>query len=83
MQSSITDVIQPAGWYEWDGDFALSTLYYAEYANAGAGASTANRVTWPGFRVITASEAQAFTVSQFISGANWLPATGFPYSLGL
>ncbi|KAK4774597.1 hypothetical protein SAY86_009532 [Trapa natans] len=83
MQSSITDVIHPAGWYPWDGNFALNTLYYAEYANTGAGASTAGRVDWGGFRVITASEARAFTVSQFISGDNWLPATGFPYSPGL
>ncbi|GKD28917.1 pectinesterase inhibitor domain containing protein, partial [Tanacetum coccineum] len=35
MQSSISDVIVPAGWYPWDGDFALDTLYYREYKNKG------------------------------------------------
>lgn len=83
MQTSISDVINPAGWFPWDGNFALDTLYYAEYANTGAGAGTANRVTWKGFRVIAAAEAQAFTAGQFIAGGSWLSSTGFPFSLGL
>ncbi|KAL0441301.1 UNVERIFIED_CONTAM: Pectinesterase/pectinesterase inhibitor U1 [Sesamum radiatum] len=37
MQSSITDVIDPAGWHEWSGNFALNTLFYGEYQNTGAG----------------------------------------------
>lgn len=84
MQSVITDIINPAGWFEWNGNFALDTLYYGEYQNSGAGAGTANRVTWKGFRVITsATEAQAFTSGSFIAGSNWLGSTGFPFSLGL
>lgn len=84
MQTSISDIIDPAGWLEWDGDSGLDTLYYGEYKNTGAGASTSNRVNWKGFKVITsASEAQSFTPGNFISGSNWLPSTGFPYSLGL
>ncbi|XP_073034063.1 pectinesterase-like [Primulina eburnea] len=84
MQTEISDVINPAGWYPWNGNFALNTLFYAEYQNTGAGASTANRVTWKGFRVLTsAAEAQPFTVGRFIAGASWLPATGFPFSSGL
>uniref|UniRef100_A0A6N2MU17 Pectinesterase n=1 Tax=Salix viminalis TaxID=40686 RepID=A0A6N2MU17_SALVM len=66
MQSSITDVIQPAGWFEWSGSFALSTLYYAEYQNSGAGAGTSGRVTWKGYRVLTsAAEAQGIYSWQF------------------
>ncbi|KAI3789881.1 hypothetical protein L2E82_02686 [Cichorium intybus] len=84
MQSTISDVINPAGWFPWDGDFALDTLYYGEYQNTGAGADTSNRVTWPGYRVITnATEAAAFTAGNFINGGNWLGGTGFPFSLGL
>ncbi|KAJ8750681.1 hypothetical protein K2173_015862 [Erythroxylum novogranatense] len=84
MQTEISSIIHPAGWFEWDGNFALDTLYYGEYQNTGAGADIANRVNWRGFRVITsATEAQMFTAGNFISGANWLPSTGFPYSLGL
>lgn len=83
MQTSISDVIHPAGWFEWSGNFALSTLYYAEHANSGAGSGTGARVAWAGFKVIDATEARQFTPGEFIAGASWLPATTFPYSLGL
>ncbi|KAF5793485.1 putative pectinesterase [Helianthus annuus] len=84
MQSSITNVIHPAGWFEWDGNFALDTLYYGEYQNTGAGAATSSRVKWKGFKVITSSsEAQGFTPGSFIGGGSWLRNTGFPFSLGL
>ncbi|KAI9161936.1 hypothetical protein LWI28_022175 [Acer negundo] len=84
MQSSITDVIDPVGWHEWDGNFALNTLFYGEYQNTGAGAGTSKRVNWKGFKVITsASEAQGFTPARFIAGSSWLSSTTFPFSLGL
>ncbi|XP_068304017.1 pectinesterase-like [Pyrus communis] len=84
MQSSITDIIDPIGWHEWSGTFALNTLFYGEYANTGAGAGTSKRVTWKGFKVITsATEAQAYTPGRFIAGGSWLSSTGFPFALGL
>lgn len=84
MQTEISDVIDPAGWHEWNGEFALTTLYYGEYENTGNGANTSKRVTWKGFKVITsASEAQGFSASNFIGGSTWLTSTGFPFSLGL
>lgn len=84
MQSEISDVIDPAGWHEWSGNFALSTLFYAEYQNTGAGAGTSKRVNWKGYKVITsATEAQGFTPGTFIAGSSWLGSTGFPFSLGL
>ncbi|KAK1667867.1 hypothetical protein QYE76_056026 [Lolium multiflorum] len=57
----------PRGWLEWDGDFALKTLFYGEYGNDGPGAGTAGR----------------FTVGQFIQGAYWLNVTGVAYDKGL
>ncbi|NP_001265901.1 pectinesterase 3-like [Cicer arietinum] len=84
MQSSISDVIDPIGWHEWNGNFALNTLVYREYQNTGPGAGTSKRVNWKGFKVITsASEAQTFTPGNFIGGSTWLGSTGFPFSLGL
>ncbi|KAI6700318.1 hypothetical protein NL676_014642 [Syzygium grande] len=84
MQSSISDVIDPVGWHEWSGTFALSTLYYGEYQNTGAGAGTSSRVKWTGFKVISsATEAQGFTAGEFITGSSWLSSTGFPFSLTL
>ncbi|XP_062089024.1 pectinesterase/pectinesterase inhibitor [Humulus lupulus] len=84
MQSNIGDVIVPAGWFEWDGDFALKTLYYGEYLNRGPGAGTSKRVKWAGYHVITsAAEAQKFTVAQLIQGGVWLKSTGVSYTEGL
>ncbi|CAN6468695.1 unnamed protein product [Victoria cruziana] len=84
MQSEIDGLVNPAGWLAWSGNFALSTLFYGEYLNQGAGAGTGSRVTWPGYRVITsASVASQFTVQNFIVGDAWLGATGVPFSAGL
>uniref|UniRef100_A0ACD5W0L2 Uncharacterized protein n=1 Tax=Avena sativa TaxID=4498 RepID=A0ACD5W0L2_AVESA len=84
MQSYLDGHVHPRGWLEWDGDFALGTLFYGEYGNEGPGAGTAGRVRWPGYRVITdPSVAAQFTVGQFIQGAYWLNATGVAYDEGL
>ncbi|XP_030471059.2 pectinesterase 2-like [Syzygium oleosum] len=84
MMTYLDSLINSAGWMEWDGDFALDTLYYGEYMNTGPGSSTANRVTWVGYHVITsATEASKFTVGSFIAGGSWLPSTGVPYTTGL
>ncbi|KAB5553362.1 hypothetical protein DKX38_010673 [Salix brachista] len=84
MQSSISDVIHPAGWNGLKGRFALNTLSFAEYENSGAGAETSRRVTWEGYKMITsATEAQNFTARNFIDGSSWLKSTTFPFSLDL
>ncbi|KAL1188651.1 Pectinesterase/pectinesterase inhibitor 18 [Cardamine amara subsp. amara] len=84
MQSFIGDHIDPAGWFPWDGEFALSTLYYGEYANNGPGADTSKRVNWKGFKVIRDSkEADQFTVAKLIHGGLWLKPTGVTFQEGL
>ncbi|XP_059437558.1 pectinesterase-like [Corylus avellana] len=84
LRSNIDDLVDPAGWLEWNGTFALSTLYYGEYKNRGPGSNTSARVTWPGYRVINSStEASQFTVGAFIQGSEWLNSTSIPYFLNL
>ncbi|PIA61289.1 hypothetical protein AQUCO_00300667v1 [Aquilegia coerulea] len=84
INSQIDDLIDPAGWLEWNGTFALETLYYGEYMNRGPGSNTSSRVTWPGYRVINSStEASQFTVVNFIQGDEWLPSYKIPYFPGL
>ncbi|XP_054803640.1 pectinesterase 2-like [Prosopis cineraria] len=84
MKTFLDSLIDPSGWLEWSGNFALSTLYYGEYMNTGSGSSTSNRVIWPGYHVISsASEASKFTVSNFIGGNSWLPATNVPFTSSL
>ncbi|KAK4432760.1 Pectinesterase/pectinesterase inhibitor PPE8B [Sesamum alatum] len=84
MQSYISNSIRPEGWLEWNGDFALNTLFYGEYMNYGPGSGLGARVKWPGYRVFNSSvDANNFTVSQFIIGNTWLPSTGVRYTAGL
>lgn len=81
IQSYIDDLVDPAGWVEWSGDFALTTLYYGEFMNSGPGASTAGRVQWPGYHDMKISDAQNFTVANFISGDAWIQ--NVPFDKGL
>ncbi|XP_057466931.1 probable pectinesterase/pectinesterase inhibitor 13 [Actinidia eriantha] len=83
MESEISDIIHPDGWLPWDKDFALNTLYYAEYGNKGAGASVAARVKWPGHKVINKEEALKYTVGPFIQFNSWLNAASVPARFGL
>ncbi|KAL0333640.1 UNVERIFIED_CONTAM: Pectinesterase/pectinesterase inhibitor PPE8B [Sesamum angustifolium] len=84
MQSYISNAVRPEGWLEWNGDFALNTLFYGEYMNYGPGSGLGARVKWPGYHVFNSSaEANNFTVSQFIIGNTWLPSTGVRYTAGL
>ncbi|XP_014495807.1 pectinesterase-like [Vigna radiata var. radiata] len=85
MESNMSDIIDPAGWTEWEGTTrGLNTLFYREYNNFGPGAQTSKRVTWKGFKVVThAVEVEPFTVRNFIDGSQWLNSTGFPYKLDL
>ncbi|KAL6964708.1 putative pectinesterase/pectinesterase inhibitor 22 [Sarracenia purpurea var. burkii] len=84
MNTYMSGLVQPRGWLEWYGDFALGTLWYGEYKNFGPGASLSGRVKWPGYHIISdASVASYFTVGRFIDGRSWLPATGVKFSAGL
>ncbi|URE26809.1 pectinesterase [Musa troglodytarum] len=84
MQSYMDSLIEPAGWVQWNGDdLALNTLHDAEHNNSGPGSGTAGRVDWPGYLVISANDAINFTVSNFISGDQWLPMAGVPHDGGL
>ncbi|WZZ63084.1 hypothetical protein YC2023_063191 [Brassica napus] len=83
LKNFMDGFIDAKGWNEWMGDFALQTLYYAEFMNTGPGSETANRVNWPGYHVINETEAVWFTVSNFIVGDYWLPSMGVPYTGGL
>ncbi|KAM3752555.1 hypothetical protein ACB098_03G027700 [Castanea mollissima] len=84
MNTYISGLVQPRGWLEWYGDFALSTLWYGEYRNYGPGASLSGRIKWPGYHIIhDAAVADYFTVGRFIDGSSWLPHTGIRFTAGL
>ncbi|KAK1354254.1 Pectinesterase [Heracleum sosnowskyi] len=79
MHTFMESFIHPEGWREWSGDFALHTSYYAEFNNTGPGSGIRGRVSWPGFHIISSSDAANFTVRNFILGDQWIPKTGTPY----
>ncbi|CAM8907229.1 unnamed protein product [Rhodiola kirilowii] len=84
IKTDLDGLIHPKGWKEWKGNFALSTLYYGEYMNTGAGANTDQRVNWPGFHVLRLEEANQFSVSQFLThSASWITATSIPFYPGI
>ncbi|KAL6630940.1 hypothetical protein ACP70R_028280 [Stipagrostis hirtigluma subsp. patula] len=84
MESYVGELVDPAGWMPWSGDFALDTLFYAEYNNSGPGADTSRRVGWPGYHVLgDGTDAGNFTVTGMVLGDNWLPRTGVPFTSGL
>ncbi|XP_068659609.1 probable pectinesterase/pectinesterase inhibitor 17 [Aristolochia californica] len=83
MKCTLDSLINPAGWLEWNSKDDLSTLYYGEYMNSGGGAATGKRVNWPGFHVMSTTDATKFTVDNFLSGSSWIKSTGIPFIPGL
>ncbi|XP_010245821.1 PREDICTED: probable pectinesterase/pectinesterase inhibitor 51 [Nelumbo nucifera] len=66
-------LINPEGWMPWGGDFALGTLYYGEFQNAGPGANVSSRVPWSS--QIPAEHVFAYSVQNFIQGNEWIPTS--------
>ncbi|KAJ4893056.1 putative pectinesterase/pectinesterase inhibitor 23 [Raphanus sativus] len=83
METMIDDVIDPAGWLPWNGDFALKTLYYAEHLNAGPGSNQTLRVNWPGVKILSPEEALLYTGGRFLVGDSWIPQTQVPYTANM
>ncbi|KAJ8540029.1 hypothetical protein K7X08_026418 [Anisodus acutangulus] len=83
LESYIDSFINPQGWKEWSGNQSLDTLYYGEYDNSGPASGTDNRVTWSGYHIMDYYDAVNFTVSEFITGEEWLDSTSFPYDNGV
>lgn len=83
MQSFMDGLIDPSGWHDCNGTFALDFLYNAEYNNTGPGSNTTQRVTWSGYDIINETDAVNFPGSAFVQGDAWLPTTGVPYIGGL
>lgn len=82
MESDLGNNIDPAGWLPWAGDFALDTLYFAEYNNRGT--NLVHRVKWKGFHGnVKTNEVLPFTAGPFIQGGQWIPRTGKQYYLGM
>ncbi|XXG87187.1 hypothetical protein AAC387_Pa11g1936 [Persea americana] len=70
IHSYMDALISPEGWMAWDGDFALLTLYYAEFENVGPGANVSARVNWSS--QIPPEHVSAYSLENFIQGDEWM-----------
>jgi len=59
VNSSLSSIIQPAGWNDWGNSANDATARYNEYGNTGAGASRTSRVSWS--HLLTSAQAANYT----------------------
>ncbi|MCE3217040.1 hypothetical protein HAX54_010156 [Datura stramonium] len=71
LQCRFGDLINPAGWMPWSGEFALNTLYYGEFGNTGAAANAKERVLWSS--QIPPQHVYTYSLQNFIQGDQWIP----------
>ncbi|KAJ4966896.1 hypothetical protein NE237_018745 [Protea cynaroides] len=71
IHCNLEALISPPGWMPWTGEFALSTLYYGEFENSGAGANLTGRVQWSS--QIPSEHVNAYSLQNFIQGNDWIP----------
>lgn len=71
IMCSFEDIVSKEGWFPWQDDFALTTLYYGEFENRGGGADTSGRVNWSS--IIPAQHVNSYSVQNFIQGDRWIP----------
>jgi pectinesterase len=74
----LSRVVSPNGWVTWTKNKVVEdttqTILYLEYGNNGTGADTADRLKWPGFRVLHADvKAAVYTANTFINASKWVP----------
>ncbi len=62
LNCEMSDVVVPAGWYDWKKPEAHQTARYAEYQSTGDGANPQGRVAWA--KQLTGSEAGQITVEK-------------------
>lgn len=60
LNSSMTSVINAAGWNDWGNSANQSTARFCEYNNTGAGATIASRPAW--IKRLTAAQAANYTI---------------------
>ena len=46
IDCSMSDIVKPEGWHNWNKFDAEKTTFYAEYETRGKGANSEKRVSW-------------------------------------
>jgi pectinesterase len=72
LNTTMTDVVRPEGWHNWDKPEREKTARYVEFGSRGAGAASNRRVSWA--TTISAPDAAAITVERVLGGVDsWSP----------
>ena len=74
LRTTMSGVVRPEGWHNWNKPGAEQTTYYAESGSTGPGANDTARVKWA--KPLTAAEAASLTPATVLAGHDgWNPAT--------
>lgn len=68
IRCSLPQQIHPAGWHNWDNAGNEKTVFYAEYANTGKGASYRQRVSWS--TQLTDAAAKEYSLENIFAAQN-------------
>ncbi|UUZ90038.1 pectinesterase family protein [Paenibacillus sp. P25] len=86
IDSTMSDIIRPVGWHNWNNPARELTARYAEYHSKGLGANPEARVSWS--RQLTVQESKDYTAEKVLEGQDgWNPKPslnkwGGPVKLG-
>lgn len=77
LRTTMSGVVRPEGWHNWNKPHAEQTIFYAEFASNGPGAAPTQRVPWA--KTLTAEDADVLTPAQVLAGADgWDPTAPPP-----
>src|SRR5579872_6625534 len=68
LDTSMSDIVRPEGWHNWDRPERQRTARYSEFGTTGPGARTARRVAWA--VGLSAADAAKVTVGAVLAGAD-------------
>ncbi len=72
LNTEMSSVVRPRGWFDWNKPEAHATARYAEYNSTGDGANPPNRPDWT--RQLTKADAAKITVDAVLGGSDgWDP----------
>jgi len=78
LNTAMSGVVRPQGWFDWKKTEAHATAHYAEYNSTGEGANPGGRPDWT--RQLKKSEADKITVATVLGGTDgWDPTQDSAY----
>lgn len=74
VRTTMSNVVRPEGWHDWNKPRTHETAYYGEYASTGPGGSPNGRVPWA--KTLNADDAAPLTPSGVLAGNDGWNPTG-------